>query len=122
MCSCDVYGQDTQVYSFSWLDKVKLISWYLQISKLQAGAGFTFDKKRHSRPYKWVQHLGGIDILPESPPHFQEKDGGGMNGDSSKAGNSNSLVAGLATYRLQHRVSNILHQLRVRRKGQLALK
>lgn len=83
------------------------------ISKFSVGPGFTFEKKRHSWPYRWVQHLGGIDILPESPPHFEEKNGDGVNGYRSTVGNSDSLVTRLATYCLQRRVSNILHQLRV---------
>lgn len=78
----------------------------LQTTKLQPGPGFEFDSKRLLRPYKWIQHLGGKDSLPDSPPLVQNRDGHGM----------------LATYRQQYRVHNVLQQLRLRRKAQLALK
>ncbi|KAE8727988.1 THO complex subunit 5B [Hibiscus syriacus] len=39
-----------------------------QSAKLFIGDGASFDEKRTSRPYKWAQHLAGIDFLPEVSP------------------------------------------------------
>jgi hypothetical protein len=39
-----------------------------QIAKLSSGLNFAYDEKRAQRPFKWVQHLAGIDFLPEAPP------------------------------------------------------
>lgn len=71
-------------------------------SRLRAGPGFVFDTKRTLRPYKWVQHLGGNDNLPVSPPILHGKES--------------------QTYRQQHPLQNVLQHLRARRKAQLALK
>lgn len=71
-------------------------------SRLRAGPSFVFDVKRTSRPYKWVQHLGGKDNLPVSPPVLQGKE--------------------LQAHRQQHRLQNVLQYLRARRKAQLVLK
>ncbi|KAL3676328.1 hypothetical protein R1sor_026276 [Riccia sorocarpa] len=89
-----------------------------QVSKLQAGAGFTYDENRLMRPYKWAQHLAGIDFLPETPPLLPEAIA------TANGENSNGVVVsvGLSSYRQQHRVLHVLQQLRSRKKAQLALK
>jgi len=35
-------------------------------NKLQP-AGFVYDAARSDRPYRWVQHLAGLDFLPAVP-------------------------------------------------------
>ncbi|KAL2608415.1 hypothetical protein R1flu_026988 [Riccia fluitans] len=89
-----------------------------QVSKLQAGTGFTYDENRLMRPYKWAQHLAGIDFLPERPPLLPDPVAT-SNGESS---NGAAVSGGLSTYRQQHRVLHVLQQLRSRKKAQLALK
>ncbi|KAK6130876.1 hypothetical protein DH2020_035394 [Rehmannia glutinosa] len=42
-----------------------------QSAKLRIGNSLSFDERRTSRPYKWAQHLAGIDVLPEVSPWFQ---------------------------------------------------
>jgi THO complex subunit 5 len=85
-----------------------------QVSKLQAGVGFVFDEKRTLRPYKWAQHLSGIDFLPETPPLLPES------GSSEPKGFV--IASALTTYRQQHRVFTVLQQLRARKKAHVALK
>ncbi|BBN18525.1 THO complex subunit 5 [Marchantia polymorpha subsp. ruderalis] len=89
-----------------------------QVSKLQAGSGFVYDENRLLRPYKWAQHLAGIDFLPETPPLLPDPVGS-INGDTS---GGVAVGVGLSTYRQQHRVLTVLQQLRSRKKAQLALK
>ncbi|XP_010479088.1 PREDICTED: THO complex subunit 5A [Camelina sativa] len=45
-----------------------------QSAKLILGDDHLFDESRTSRPYKWAQHLAGIEILPEMSPFFTDKD------------------------------------------------
>ncbi|CAL9217895.1 unnamed protein product [Arabidopsis halleri] len=45
-----------------------------QSAKLILGNDHAFDESRTSRPYKWAQHLAGIEILPEMSPIFTDKD------------------------------------------------
>ncbi|CAM6091968.1 unnamed protein product [Calypogeia fissa] len=89
-----------------------------QVSKLQAGGGFVFDEKRTLRPFKWVQHLAGIDFLPETPPLLP--DSGCLT--SSETPKGFVISSALTTYRQQHRVFTVLQQLRARKKAHLALK
>ncbi|KAH9325758.1 hypothetical protein KI387_005936, partial [Taxus chinensis] len=88
-----------------------------QAAKLSASINFSFDERRAQRPFKWVQHLAGIDFLPEAPPLL----GDNMLRSRDSAGGGSTL-AGLALYRQQHRVQTILHRIRDRKKSQLALK
>ncbi|CAI9786462.1 unnamed protein product [Fraxinus pennsylvanica] len=37
-----------------------------QSAKLMIGDFYSFHERRTSRPYKWAQHLAGIDFLPEN--------------------------------------------------------
>lgn len=76
---------------------------------------FQYDSTRHCHPYKWVQHLAGVDFLSEQPPLVD----GIPVGENSKG----SLIHhGLLAYRRQHRVQTILGKLRRRKKSHLALK
>eukprot|EP01018_Ginkgo_biloba_P030082 Gb_36955 [translate_table: standard] len=89
----------------------------VQTAKLSTSVNFEYDEKRALRPFKWAQHLAGIDFLPEVPP---------LLADSRLASNDAprgiSTLPGLTTYREQHRVQTILQRIRDRKKSQLALK
>ncbi|KAL1198679.1 THO complex subunit 5B [Cardamine amara subsp. amara] len=87
-----------------------------QSTKLILGDGQAFDENRTSRPYKWVQHLAGIDILPEVSPILLGQET--HNIDSAK---SDVVVSDLSLYRQQHRVQRILQRIRSRKKAHLAL-
>ncbi|CAH2035784.1 unnamed protein product [Thlaspi arvense] len=45
-----------------------------QSAKLILGDDHAFGESRTSRPYKWAQHLAGIEILPEMSPFLTDKD------------------------------------------------
>uniref|UniRef100_A0A453PQ01 THO complex subunit 5B n=4 Tax=Aegilops tauschii subsp. strangulata TaxID=200361 RepID=A0A453PQ01_AEGTS len=83
-----------------------------QMAKLYAGETPNFSEK-DSRPYKWAQHLAGIDFLPEVPQSV---------GDSSNRASRNAdLSSGLALYRQQNRAQTILQRIRSRKIAQMAL-
>ncbi|WVZ73500.1 hypothetical protein U9M48_021799 [Paspalum notatum var. saurae] len=83
-----------------------------QMAKIYAGQAPNFSDK-DSRPYKWAQHLGGIDFLPEVPPSAVD--------DSNRALSSADLSSGLALYRQQNRAQTILQRIRSRKVAQMAL-
>ncbi|TVU28635.1 hypothetical protein EJB05_20159 [Eragrostis curvula] len=83
-----------------------------QMAKISAGEAPNFSDK-DSRPYKWAQHLAGIDFLPEVPPSVGD--------DSIRALSSADLSSGLALYRQQHRAQTILQRIRTRKVAQMAL-
>ncbi|AQK75207.1 THO complex subunit 5B [Zea mays] len=83
-----------------------------QMAKIYVGEVPNFSDK-DSRPYKWAQHLGGIDFLPEVPPSVGD--------DSSRALNTADLSSGLALYRQQNRAQTILQRIRLRKVAQMAL-
>ncbi|KAJ1397384.1 THO complex, subunit 5 [Sesbania bispinosa] len=84
-----------------------------QSAKLFVGDAITFNTQRTSRPYKWAQHLAGIDFLPEVSPLLLT--------DNSEAAKSEDVISGLSLYRQQNRVQTVLQRIRSRRKAQLAL-
>ncbi|XP_057428518.1 THO complex subunit 5A [Lotus japonicus] len=84
-----------------------------QSAKLFVGDAVTFNAQRASRPYKWAQHLAGIDFLPEVSPLLLN--------DNSEATKSEDVISGLSLYRQQNRVQTILQRIRSRKKAQLAL-
>ncbi|CAN8288648.1 unnamed protein product [Cochlearia groenlandica] len=43
-------------------------------AKLILGDSHEFNECNYSRPYKWAQHLAGIEILPEMSPFLTDKD------------------------------------------------
>ncbi|KAL1207761.1 THO complex subunit 5A [Cardamine amara subsp. amara] len=45
-----------------------------QSAKLILGDDHAFESSRTLRPYKWAQHLAGIEILPEMSPFFTNKE------------------------------------------------
>ncbi|PIA56480.1 hypothetical protein AQUCO_00700661v1 [Aquilegia coerulea] len=87
-----------------------------QPAKLIAGDAVSFDEKRSSRPYKWVQHLAGIDFLPEVSPLVT-----GCDIQSSAKVRSSTVTSGLSLYRQQNRVHTVVERIRCREKAQLAL-
>lgn len=86
------------------------------MAKLYSGDSLTFGEKGTSYPYKWAQHLAGIDFLPEVPPI-------NVNGNRLNAGliNVSDFSSGLSLYRRQNRVQTILQRIRSRKKAQMAL-
>ncbi|KAL9313009.1 hypothetical protein ACSQ67_018461 [Phaseolus vulgaris] len=84
-----------------------------QSAKLFVQDATTFNSQRTSRPYKWAQHLAGIDFLPEVSPLLLTEDSG--------AAKNENVISGLSLYRQQNRVMTVLHRIRDRRKAQLAL-
>lgn len=83
-----------------------------QMAKLYVGKTPQFSEK-DSRPYKWAQHLAGIDFLPEVPLSVGD--------DSNRALRSADLSSGLALYRQQNRAQTILQRIRSRKTAQMAL-
>ncbi|GBG59065.1 hypothetical protein CBR_g24409 [Chara braunii] len=92
-----------------------------QATKLYLDGTFTFDPSRPSRPYKWAQHLAGMDFLPIVPPSLLPDDKAGA-GSAVRGVNGEVLLAGFSAYREQHRVHNVIQQLRARKRAQQALK
>ncbi|XVF36286.1 hypothetical protein REPUB_Repub19eG0045000 [Reevesia pubescens] len=86
-----------------------------QSAKLFVGDVATFDQKRPSRPYKWAQHLAGIDFLPEVSPLLKSQ------GTSNNEAKSDAVISGLALYRQQNRVQTVVQRIRSRKKAELAL-
>ncbi|XP_044474652.1 THO complex subunit 5B-like isoform X2 [Mangifera indica] len=87
-----------------------------QSAKLLVGDTLVFDERRTSRPYKWAQHLAGIDFLPEFSPLLAR-----CETPSSETAKSDAVISGLALYRQQNRVQTVLQRIRSRKKAQLAL-
>lgn len=88
----------------------------IQSAKLFVGDSPVFDGRRTSRPYKWTQHLAGIDFLPELSPLL-----GGRETQSSDVTKSDAVISGLSLYRQQNRVQTVVQRIRSRKKAQLAL-
>ncbi|XP_054799586.1 THO complex subunit 5A [Prosopis cineraria] len=86
------------------------------LAKLSVGDSMMFKGHRTSRPYKWAQHLAGIDFLPEASPLLLS--GCEASGDRAK---NEDVMSGLSLYRQQNRVQTVLERIRSRRKAQLAL-
>lgn len=89
----------------------------MQSAKLWSGDGPIFDERRSSRPYKWAQHLAGIDFLPEVSP-LLTAGAESTNGETTK---HSAIVSGLSLYRQQNRVQTVVQRIRARKKAQLAL-
>ena len=70
-------------------------------------AGFEFDRSRADRPYKWAQHLAGLDFLEPVPV------GRALGAEAAE---------GVAKHQAQARVRNVLAALRARMASRAALK
>lgn len=90
----------------------------LQSAKLVVGDAIMFNGDRTSRPYKWAQHLAGIDFLPEVAPLLLVSHETLDSGESAKG---EDVIPSLSQYRQQNRLLTILQKIRSRRKAQLAL-
>ncbi|XP_076912835.1 THO complex subunit 5A [Bidens hawaiensis] len=88
-----------------------------QSAKLWTGYGPIFDEKRSSRPYKWAQHLAGIDFLPEVSPLLTS----GTEFTNNETTKQTAIVSGLSLYRQQNRVQTVVQRIRARKKAQMAL-
>ncbi|KAL0369001.1 UNVERIFIED_CONTAM: THO complex subunitB [Sesamum calycinum] len=86
-----------------------------QSAKLRIGNSLSFDESRTSRPYKWAQHLAGIDCLPEVSPLVSVSEE-----SSSETTKHASALSGLSLYRQQNRVQTVVQRIRTRKKAQLA--
>ncbi|ONK60850.1 uncharacterized protein A4U43_C08F23370 [Asparagus officinalis] len=84
-----------------------------QTAKLYAGDAAYLNEKNTSRPFKWAQHLGGIDFLQELPPLHETP-----NAVVPKGG---AVHSGLSLYRHQNRVQTVVQRIRSRKKAQMAL-
>ncbi|KAK1315124.1 hypothetical protein QJS10_CPA06g02389 [Acorus calamus] len=87
-----------------------------QTAKLLSGDSVAFYERKNSRPYKWAQHLAGIDFLPEVSPMLSN-DGIA----SSETPKDAAIISGLSLYRHQNRVQTVVQRIRSRKKAQLAL-
>ena len=88
----------------------------MQSAKLRVGDALTFDDRRTSRPYRWTQHLAGIDFLPELSPLLA-----GDETPASETAKNATVMSGLSLYRQQNRVQTVVQRIRSRKKAQLAL-
>lgn len=87
-----------------------------QSAKLCSGDVLIFDEKRTSRPYKWAQHLAGIDFLPEVSPLLTAGEA-----TQSETAKHAAIISGLSVYRQQNRIQTVVQRIRARKKAQLAL-
>ncbi|KAM1247029.1 hypothetical protein ACFX2J_043031 [Malus domestica] len=79
-----------------------------QSTKLLVGYVPAFDEKRISRPYKWAQHLAGIDFLPEVSPLLA----------APEASSGDIIGASLCDL---NRIQTVVRRIRSRIKAQMAL-
>lgn len=89
---------------------------FIQPAKLIVDETPAFDEKRTSRPYKWAQHLAGIDFLPEVAPLLAIHET-----PTSDIAKSDAVMSGLSLYRQQNRVQTVVRRIRSRKKAQMAL-
>ncbi|KAL6504367.1 hypothetical protein OROGR_026290 [Orobanche gracilis] len=87
-----------------------------QSAKLLLGNSLSFDVKRTLRPYKWAQHLAGIDVLPDVSPRVSASEE-----SNSETAKDASITSGLSLYRQQNRVQTVVQRIRDRKKSQLVL-
>ncbi|KAL6763310.1 Fms-interacting protein-domain-containing protein [Haematococcus lacustris] len=76
------------------------------LAQLQGGT-FRFSPSHPSRPYRWCQHLAGLDFVPTLP-------GLAVHLSSSQA---EAVLAGLSNYRSQQRVPTLVQRLREAKQG-----
>ncbi|KAK7383139.1 hypothetical protein VNO78_28810 [Psophocarpus tetragonolobus] len=89
-----------------------------QTAKLFVGDAIMFNGDRTSRPYKWAQHLAGIDFLPEVAPLLMVSH---ETSDSGEAARGEDVIPSLSQYRQRNRLQTVLQKIRSRTKAQLAL-
>jgi len=77
-----------------------------------------FNRDRTSRPYKWAQHLAGIDFLPEVAPLLLARRETADNGEGAKG---DDFLPSLSQYRQHNRLQTVLQKIRSRIKARLVL-
>ncbi|KAJ3695901.1 hypothetical protein LUZ60_001278 [Juncus effusus] len=82
-------------------------------AKLKGGDSLKIGEM-NTRPYKWAQHLAGVDFLPDLPPSSEMK--------SDESMKNADVASSLAVYRRQNRVQSVLQRIRSRKLAHLALK
>ncbi|KAF7817492.1 THO complex subunit 5A [Senna tora] len=70
-----------------------------QSAKLIVGDTILFNDHRSSRPYKWAQHLAGIDFLPEVSPLLFP---GHETSDNSESAKNEDVKSSLSLFRKQN--------------------
>ncbi|GIL44794.1 hypothetical protein Vafri_2281 [Volvox africanus] len=88
---------------------------YESLAQLQGGT-FKYDTSRSAKPYRWCQHLAGLDFAPPLPLATQLQ--GGQAGTEA----STTVLEGLDLYRRQQRVIHVIERLRAVKTGDEALK
>ncbi|GIL76124.1 hypothetical protein Vretifemale_5834 [Volvox reticuliferus] len=88
---------------------------YESLAQLQGGT-FKYDTSRPAKPYRWCQHLAGLDFAPPLPLATQLP--GGQAGTEA----STIVLEGLDLYRRQQRVIHVIERLRAVKTGDEALK
>lgn len=79
-----------------------------QSAKLCIGDSVSFfNEQRNSRPYKWAQHLAGIEFLPEVSPLILLS--GNTDSETTKDG---SISSGLSLYHHQNQVQTLVQRIR----------
>mmetsp|Transcript_37376 Transcript_37376/g.83177 ORF Transcript_37376/g.83177 Transcript_37376/m.83177 type:complete len:438 (+) Transcript_37376:84-1397(+) len=81
------------------------------VAQMESGT-FRFDVSRPAKPYRWCQHLAGLDFVPALPLATQLQNG------SEQA----LVLDGLDTYRKQQRVVTVVSRLRAVKEANAALK
>ncbi|GLC33262.1 hypothetical protein PLESTB_000353300 [Pleodorina starrii] len=88
---------------------------YESLAQLQGGT-FKYDTFRPAKPYRWCQHLAGLDFAPPLPLATQLQSG------TVAAEGSSAVLEGLDLYRRQQRVIHVIERLRSVKTGDEALK
>ncbi|CAA2986415.1 Hypothetical predicted protein [Olea europaea subsp. europaea] len=85
-----------------------------QSAKLMIGDCNSFQERRTSRPYKWAQHLAGIDFLPELAPLFKVSET-----SNDETARNAAILSSLSLYHQQNRVQTIVQRMRARIKARI---
>ncbi|GAB2269595.1 hypothetical protein Dimus_004520 [Dionaea muscipula] len=86
-----------------------------QSAKFSLGDSVVFDESQPSRPYKWAQHLAGIDFLSEVPPLLIDTESQG-NGSTRTA-----VISGIQLYWQKNHTETFVQRVRSKVKTQLGL-
>ncbi|CAJ1972694.1 unnamed protein product [Sphenostylis stenocarpa] len=89
-----------------------------QSAKLYVGDAVMFNCDRTSRPYKWAQHLAGIDFLPEVAPLLLARH---EISDSGEGAKGEDVLSSLSQYRQHNLLQTVLQKIRSRIKARLVL-
>lgn len=76
------------------------------------GDCYSFQERRTSRPYKWAQHLAGIDFLPELAPLSKVSET-----SNDETARNAAILSSLSLYHQQNRVQTIVQRVRARIKA-----